>query len=83
MVPGPCSPASPVSGLSSNWDSKPGTLGQFLPFLHPDTYPCTSSPWSYSIPAAGLEGDLLQHWNALQSSPPSLEIFGVRGRKSQ
>lgn len=32
---------------------------------------------------AGLKEDLLQHWNALQSLPPSLEIFGVRGHKSQ
>ena len=45
--------------------------------------PALPSPWSYSLPAARLEEDLLQHWNALQSLPPSLEIFGVRGHKSQ
>lgn len=45
--------------------------------------PVLPSPWSYSLSEARLEEDVLQHWNALQSLPPSLEIFGVRGHKSQ
>lgn len=45
--------------------------------------PALPSPWSHSRPTARLEEDLLQHWNALQSLPPSLEISGVRGHKAQ
>lgn len=78
MVYGPCSPDSLVSSLPSNWDPEPAIVGHFLPFLHPDTYPCISQPLELE-----LEEDLLQHWNAVQSLPPSLEIFGVRGHKSQ
>lgn len=57
--------------------------GSFSPSFTQTLIPALPSPWSYSLPAARLEEDLLQHWNALQSLPPSLEISGVRGRKSQ
>lgn len=57
-----------------------GTLGLSFSLSFTQALP---SPWSYSLSEARLEEDVLQHWNALQSLPPSLEIFGVRGHKSQ
>lgn len=84
MVYGPYSPASLDSSLPSSCGSERGTLGLSFSLSFTQTLILVlPSPWSYSLPEARLEEDLLQHWNALQSLPPSLEIFGVRGHKSQ
>lgn len=79
-----CAPYSPASLDFLLAETQLGTLGlSFSLSFTPTLIPALPSPWSYSLSEARLEEDVLQHWNALQSLPPSLEISGVRGHKSQ